>query len=416
MLKNGFPKMPGEANSAFLRKLEAKRDQLVNQAEYWLRGLPSGRLTPAQEVEYRTYVDDIKGLATRIRETRSEVQRMGSHPFMSDGDLGINTAGRLAPLEFGDEEMRRLQAAAQRGESCRIEHRDYSTADSLLPAQLFPFPVERQHEGRILDRLPGYAMETASITFIRHTGTTGAAAPTAEGTAKPEVKFNVDQVTAAAVKLAAHNGLSWEIIQDWPAFQSYCGTELYKQVIDTENAQLLEGDGSALNMTGFFHTPGILTEDATSVAPDTAIDAIEKAIAKLRTGAALAVADLLVLHPDTWSAVRRTKDGFERYLTQADPTVGEAASVWGVPVLSTTACPEGKGLLLDTTKFGYVAVRESLSMRVGYSGDDLVENILRTVAEERLVLCVTRAAAVLAISNLPAPTTTTTETKSTAKR
>ena len=61
--------MPGEASPSFLRKLEAKRDQLVNQAEYWLRGIPSGRLTPAQEVEYRTYVDDIRGLADRIRET-----------------------------------------------------------------------------------------------------------------------------------------------------------------------------------------------------------------------------------------------------------------------------------------------------------------------------------------------------------
>ena len=75
------------------------------------------------------------------------------------------------------------------------------------------------------------------ITFIRHTGTTGAAAPTAEGTAKPELVFNVDQITRPAVKIAAHNGLSWEIINDWPAFQTYCGTELYKQVIDVENDQ-----------------------------------------------------------------------------------------------------------------------------------------------------------------------------------
>ena len=30
-------------------------------------------------------------------------------------------------------------------------------------------------------------------------------------------------------------------------------------------------------------------------------------------------------------------------------------------------------------------------MRIGYCGTDLVDNVLRTVAEERLVLCVTRA-------------------------
>ena len=72
-----------------------------------------------------------------------------------------------------------------------------------------------------------------------------------------------------------------------------------------------------------------------------------------------------------------------------------------MPVLSTTACPAGKGLLLDTTKCGYVDVREPLSMRLGFSGTDFVENVIRTIAEERLVLCVTRPAAVLAVSNLP---------------
>ena len=39
-------------------------------------------------------------------------------------------------------------------------------------------------------------------------------------------------------------------------------------------------------------------------------------------------------------------------------------------------------------------------MRIGYSGDDFVKNILRFVGEERLVLCVTRPAAVMSISGL----------------
>jgi len=84
-----------------------------------------------------------------------------------------------------------------------------------------------------------------------------------------------------------------------------------------------------------------------------------------------------------------------------DPSTDQVGQAWGVDVLSTTMNPAGKGLLLDTTKLGYVAVRESLSMRIGYSGTDFTQNILRTVAEERLVLCVTRPSAVLAISNLP---------------
>jgi hypothetical protein len=55
--------------------------------------------------------------------------------------------------------------------------------------------------------------------------------------------FVTDARAAKAVKLAAHNGLSWEIINDWPEFQSYCGRELYKQIIDVQNAQILSGSG-----------------------------------------------------------------------------------------------------------------------------------------------------------------------------
>jgi HK97 family phage major capsid protein len=359
---------------------------------------------------------DLEELEERADFATSEAQR-GKIPDHL-GRIGLpgrapNTAGQLAPLYFDDAELRRLQTAAQRGESCRIETRSpgFSTADSLLPAQLFPYPVEAIHEPRLLDRLPGYAIDAPSITFIRHISTTGAAAPVAEGATKPEVVFNTDALTAAAVKLAANNGLSWEIINDWPAFQTYAGTELYRQIIDVEAQQLLSGSGTGGSMTGFFGTPGILTFDASTVTTTPGPwDAIELAIQELRTGAALAVADLLVLNPVTWSAIRRQTDLYGRYYAAPDPTTDQTGQAWGVDVLETTEAPVGTGLLLDTTKFGYVAVRESLSMRIGYSGTDFAQNILRTVAEERLVLCVTRPPAVLSITNLP-----TTETKTPAK-
>jgi hypothetical protein len=84
--------------------------------------------------------------------------------------------------------------------------------------------------------------------------------------------------------------------------------------------------------------------------------------------------------------------------------------IWGVDVVETTACPAGEGWLLDTTKLGRLAVRETLALRIGYSGTDFVQNVLRYVAEERCVLTVERPAAVLHITTLP--TVLATETKS----
>ena len=65
------------------------------------------------------------------------------------------------------------------------------------------------------------------------------------------------------------------------------------------------------------------------------------------------------------------------------------------------------------TLFGRVGVRESLVLRVGYSGTDFTDNVVRQVCEERLNLAVERPAATCWIKNLP--TAAPTAAKSSAK-
>jgi HK97 family phage major capsid protein len=123
--------------------------------------------------------------------------------------------------------------------------------------------------------------------------------------------------------------------------------------------------------------------------------------AQPRRGPALAEGNLWVFNPTDWNAIRRIKDAYGRFLVSADPSDDQVNQAWGLPVFADIWCPQGKGLLLDTTTFGYAAIRESLAVRVGYSGTDFTQNILRFVGEERLTLCVTRPSAVCAITNLP---------------
>jgi HK97 family phage major capsid protein len=116
----------------------------------------------------------------------------------------------------------------------------------------------------------------------------------------------------------------------------------------------------------------------------------------------LAEANLLVVNPLTWSALRRTKDTQGRYIVRSDPTVGAVRSLWGVEVLPTTKIAAGVGAMLDTRKLGFVVVRESLTLRTGTNTDDFTKNLQRWVAEERLALAVERPAAVCKIAGFPA--------------
>lgn len=403
--------MPGTATPAFAKKLEARRQELVQQAESWLMSLPNGTLTRAQELEYHRYLGDIRGISEHIKETRENIDRMGSHPL---GKLrgSINSAGRLSPLHCPTEELRRLHTAAQRGQQAAYERR-FTSADSLLPPDLYPFPIAAQHENRLLDKLPGYAIDLPSVEFVRHISTTGTAASVAEGSLKPEITLNVDKLVATAAKLSGHLALSTEIRDDWDAFSQYATTELFKIIIDEENRQLLSGDGTGTDMTGFYGTSGILTHDCTADTGtnETPLDSIEKSIAELRSGSALAEPSIAVFHPEDWSHLGRLKNTLGNFLLAPDPSQDETDSLWGIDVLVTTQNPLGTALLIDTTKFGQVAIRSPLGLLVGFANDDLIRNLWRYVGEERLVLTVTRPAAVLAVTNLPTPTVTTAETE-----
>jgi hypothetical protein len=91
--------------------------------------------------------------------------------------------------------------------------------------------------------------------------------------------------------------------------------------VDGENFSSIQGGLSTApsGITGFLGTDGILSHDF-SDNPDTAtsLDAFESSIAQLRVGPALAEPDLVVIEPETWSAVRRTKDSL--------------AAIWSRPI------------------------------------------------------------------------------------
>jgi HK97 family phage major capsid protein len=296
--------------------------------------------------------------------------------------------------------------------------RRFTSADSLLPPELFPVVTAQIHESRLRDRLPAFAIEAPSIEYVRHISTTGSGGTVAEGQPKPEVTLNVDKLVAAAVKVAATLALSREIYDDWNSFSQYALAELQRITIDAENLQLLTGDGTGTNMLGFYNVTGILSHDASADTGETVWDSFEKCIAQLRTGSALATPDLLVLNPLDWSAARRVKDNYGRYLVAPDPSDDQVNQAWGIDVLVTTQNPVGQGLFIDTSKFGRVAIRSPIGMFLGYSQDDFVRNLLRWVAEERLVLTVERPAAVLVIKSLPTPTAAEAEApaKTTARK
>ena len=285
----------------------------------------------------------------------------------------------------------------------------FSSPVSLLPPQMWPTVVHPEHESRLLDRLPATQIGAPSLEFVQHTSSVGTPLVVAEGATKPEIQFVTSKLTIPMLKLACHIAVSWESIsgdvdnaglQSW---FSYVQGEIFREVMDYENKQLLSGVGGAGAIQGLLTQPGILQHDASKDTGTgvTALDSVEVAVAAMRVGAALAEPNLIIMHPFTWSNLRRVKDGYYRFLVAPDPTQDEAKTLWGLDVLTTIACQQGVAVLLDTTRFGYAVIREALTMRIGLDAGDFTANMQRIVVEERLNLAVVRPTAVLSVNNLP---------------
>jgi HK97 family phage major capsid protein len=326
---------------------------------------------------------------------------LGSEPGIPVGQRPLGK--QVCPLGFSRESLHKAFKAIKSGQNYAIEAKGFSTVDSLLPAELAPGIMPEEHEWRILDHLPVTTISAPSIEFLIHnySADSGVPAPTAEGAAKPEYIPAVTSSIATAIKLAVHTGISSESLLDAPQWESYVVNQCYRLIMDLENSQFLYGSGTSGNMTGFANVSGILTHNASSdPSGSTNLDSIERSINQMRIfSGVFAKPTLMITSPTTWSSTRRIKSTTNEYIA-GDPLHEAVTSVWGIPVLETTACNDGEAFLVDTTRFGFVVLRENLSMHTGYSGTDLIDNVVRFVFEERLTLAVERPQAVMHISNL----------------
>jgi HK97 family phage major capsid protein len=361
---------------------------------------------------------EVKGeLTGATRDIKAVADAMAREKAIAEGDAllaqfkaagspkrpGEQGSASTSTLNLSTEDAQELFKAARSKQSYRVEAKasaiGYKVAGSAIaPPAISGGIIGKAHEpARILSYIPLQQMDGPSIEFLTHTGSTGAAATVARGGLKPELSMDFTPGVLTARKIAVQSGIPDEVLADFATFLAYLKTELDRSVIDAENAQVLNGDGIGENLLGILQTPGLLVR---AKGTDTALDAVEQAIADLRTGPAYTDPTALVIHPATWSSIRRTKDTAGRYLLGADPTAAEANTLWGLPVLATTTIAAGTALLGNLTEGVKGYVRQGLTLDLGVSGDDFIHNITRVRVEERIAVGVNRPAALVKITGL----------------
>jgi HK97 family phage major capsid protein len=371
----------------------------TDMENYEARGtLPMSTVTDSGNAAHKSVVPHRGGALSNIRPNGKSI---------------MTTGGMLQPLEFDAEAISVLSKAFDAKTAAStlvtkafntVETGQSLTTPSLLPAQLAPGVVERIHEDRVLDHIPTIACDTLNYEFIKdNTTSDGVTGTTAEGVTAPDVTLAFEALTVAMVPIKATFGLSVEVMADWSVALGYAQAEVMRQIVDSENSQILTATGTTGNMNGLINqaanTIAVPTTLATGV---TALDFILSGINTLRTVPnVLAVADQIWLHPNDWYSLVGLKDGLNRYMITPDPTQDAPKRLFNIPVYTTTAMTAGTAVLLDSTKFGFGIIRQGIQMFAGHNEEDFSQFIQRYALMWRGQLAVVRPGAILTVTGLP---------------
>ena len=222
------------------------------------------------------------------------------------------------------------------------------------------------------------------INWVAETSTTNDAAYVNDAAEKPESDVAL-VVKRQPVETIAHwIQVPLQLAADVNSFQSYLEQRLVDMLrVKSEDAYLY-GNGSAPNLLGITAFPGIQTYS--QVTGENRIDAIRQALNVLE-GTYYPWADAIVCHPTDIMRMELLKDSQDRYLWPLFGRWSEGynnKSLFGVPVVSTTALTEGT-FLVGNFKYGATLYqRQDVTVDVSMDDrDNFIKNLMTIRVESR---------------------------------
>lgn len=330
----------------------------------------------------------------------SKARNLGEHFAKSIGDSVSTLRGSrttLAAPEFGSK------AAGD-------VHQVTTTGAGVLQPQIDTSIVQTFKERpTIADWLGNGTLTSTAIQYFIEKdfdpSTGGNFGIVGENQKKPGLTFpDYEAVTEALSKIAGWIKVSSEMSEDLPFLVSEINNRLLYQLLMFEEDQLLNGDGSGVNLAGLLSREGVQTETAAGGSD------LADAVFRARTKVALATglqADGLVMHPLDYQNLRLAKDGNGQYFA-GGPFTGQYGNggilqdppLWGLGnTIITTAVAQGTAIVgagkAAATVYRKGGVRVEAS---NVDGEDFTHNRFTVLAEERLALAVRRPSAFVKIT------------------
>lgn len=343
-----------EAQKALYEKLEEKFDKLIAKAGRAGGGAP----------QVKTFSTE---LGEKLVEAKSKLEAYKSEKKGFSLELESKAVGDMA-------------AGNLTGTSGTYFVRpDYVPGVSALP-------YESVH---VRDLLPKGSTTSNTVRYVRDMGGEGGAGMTAQGTTKSQVDRDLQIFDAPVRKITTYFRIPEEMIEDIDYMQSFLVNIGLEEVMLTEDNQILYGDGTGQNLSGF-NTLGTAFAAGTSVIGASAneFDVIGAAKKQLRVAKFGGPLFALVSPVNYYDLRYKRKDTTNNYIFQApslNPMSG-ALQADGVTILEHTAVTAGD-FFVFAPRAAQVVDRKGTSVRFfDQDQDNAIKNLVTVVIEKRLAM------------------------------
>ena len=243
--------------------------------------------------------------------------------------------------------------------------------------QVYGLPSRKIH---VRSLLPVGTISQGLFTFPQETGGEGAPANQTQGSAKAQVDFDISMVNAPAQVIAGYVKISRQMLDDVPAMTSFLQSRLLEKYLVAEDAQLLFGSGSGVNLTGLTINAAAATGAAT-----VDVEQLVQAIAQVESSNYSATG--ILINPSDWAAIVNTKNSGSAYSLPGSTvvTVDGQLSIAGIPIYKSTAMTVDKFLVGDWSMGAQIMQRNGISVQFfDQDGNNAVENMITVRVEARI--------------------------------
>jgi HK97 family phage major capsid protein len=258
----------------------------------------------------------------------------------------------------------------------------------VIPADRVPdlkFDPNRRIHVRSL--IPVGQTSSNLVRFVRESAYDNAAAPTAQGSAKPQSDFDLTAVDRNIRTIPTFMRLTKEMLDDTPGLIAYLSSRAPSKLLNVEDTQILYGSGSGQNLHGVA-TDGSAWATVSFGALINRFDVLAAAV--VQTTKDEYAPNAILINPSDYLALVSVKETAGAYILPSYVSMtGGQMFIMGVPVYSINAVTAGDFFVGDWALGSQLFVRQGVTLEFfEQDADNVTKNFVTVRVEERIAFAV----------------------------